>query len=54
MGEARGKQDAAAKAREAARQLESRARQVGALKASELSGRLARERDFAQAIARGA
>ena len=44
--------EAAAKAREAARQLDSLARQVGALKASELSDRLARERDFAQAIAR--
>jgi hypothetical protein len=44
--------DAAAKAREAARQLESLARQIGALKANELSDRLARERDFAQAIAR--
>jgi len=51
MDEAR-KAEAAAKAREAARQLESLARQVGALKASELSDRLARERDFAQAIAR--
>src|SRR5262249_54298988 len=44
---------AAAKAREAAGRLESVARQIGALKASELSDRLARERDFAQAIARG-
>ncbi len=44
--------EAAQKAREAARRLESLARQVGALKASELSERLARERDFAQEIAR--
>ncbi len=44
--------DAARQAREAARRLESLARQVGALKASELSDRLARERDFAQEIAR--
>ena len=46
------KAKAAAKARGAARQLESLARQIGALKASETSDRLARERDFAQAIAR--
>ena len=44
--------EAAEKAREAARRLASLARQVGALKAKELSDMLARERDFAQAIAR--
>lgn len=44
--------EAAQKARDAARRLDSLARQVGALKASELSERLARERDFAQEIAR--
>jgi phage terminase large subunit-like protein len=45
------KAEAAAKAREAARQLESLARQLGALKPGELSDRLARARDFAQAVA---
>ena len=44
--------EAATKAREAARRLASLARQVGALKAKELSEMLARERDFAQEIAR--
>jgi Domain of unknown function (DUF4175) len=44
--------DAARKAREAARRLASLSRQVGALKAKELSEMLARERDFAQEIAR--
>ena len=42
---------AAAEARDAARKLESVARQVGALKAGELADRLARQRDLAQAIA---
>ena len=46
------KAEAAAKAREAARQLESLARQLGALRAGELSDRLARARDLAQAVAR--
>jgi hypothetical protein len=45
------KAEAAAKAREAARQLESLARQLGALKEGELADRLARARDFAQSIA---
>ncbi len=44
--------DAARKAREAARRLAALSRQVGALKAKELSDMLARERDFAQEIAR--
>ena len=44
--------EAAQKAREAARRLASLARQVGALQASDLPEQLARERDFAQEIAR--
>ena len=44
--------EAAEKARAAARKLESAARQVGALKARELTDRLARQRDLAQAIAK--
>ncbi len=44
--------EAAQKARDAARRLETLARQVGALHAKELSEQLARERDFAQEIAR--
>ena len=43
---------AAQEARIAASQLESAARQVGALKAKELTERLARQRDFALAIAK--
>jgi hypothetical protein len=43
--------EAAGQARAAARQLESLARQVGALKAREVTERLARARDLAQAIA---
>jgi hypothetical protein len=43
---------AAREAQAAARKLESTARQVGALKARELSDRLARQRDLAQAIAK--
>jgi hypothetical protein len=44
--------EAAENARDAARKLEALARQVGALKAQELTDSLARERDMAQAIAR--
>jgi Domain of unknown function (DUF4175) len=44
--------EAAQEARTAARKLESAARQVGALKAKELTERLARQRDLAQAIAK--
>jgi hypothetical protein len=44
-------EQAAREARAAARKLESTARQVGALKARELSEKLARQRDLAQAIA---
>jgi hypothetical protein len=50
--EAGQKAQAAEQARSAARQLEAAARQVGALKAKELTERLARQRDFAQAIAK--
>ena len=50
--EAGHKAEAAEEARAAARQLESAARQVGALKAKELTDRLARQRDLAQAIAK--
>jgi hypothetical protein len=50
--EAGHKARAAETARSAARQLELAARQVGALKAKELTDRLARQRDFAQAIAK--
>jgi hypothetical protein len=46
------KADAALEARDAARKLESAARQVGALKGKELTDRLARQRDLAQAIAK--
>ena len=45
-------EQAAREARAAARKLESAAGQVGALKARDLSDRLARERDLAQAIAK--
>jgi chromosome segregation ATPase len=45
-------EQAAGEARAAARKLESAARQVGALTARELSDRLARGRDLAQAIAK--
>jgi Domain of unknown function (DUF4175) len=51
MGENRTA-EAAQKAREAARRLKTLARQVGALHAKELSEQLAREREFAQEIAR--
>ena len=45
-------EQAAREARAAARKLESTARQIGALKAGELTDRLARQRDLAQAIAK--
>jgi Domain of unknown function (DUF4175) len=51
MGENRTA-EAARKARDAARRLKTLARQVGALHAKELSEQLAREREFAQEIAR--
>jgi hypothetical protein len=44
--------DAARQAREAASKLKSAARQIGALKAKEITDRLARQRDLAQAIAK--
>ena len=44
--------EAAEKAREAARKLESVAREIGGLKEQELADALARERDLAQAIAK--
>ena len=44
--------EAAQEARSAARKLESVARQIGALKAKELTDRLARQRDLALAIAK--
>ena len=50
--EAGHKAQAAQAARTAARQLELAVRQVGALKAQLLTDRLARQRDFAQAIAK--